>query len=153
MELEDYLEHFGVKGMRWGVRNDPGQGVRQAQSRSDAIRDARARSNINARRVNTAADRHAMAKSPQALSKSKKEWDEASINYLKSPDRATALLMTKGEKVALAAIAIGIPGPGTAGAAGYAAMRVALRKAVEADVRARQGGRTTKKPIKNVQEF
>lgn len=25
MELEDYLEHFGVKGMRWGVRRDRGK--------------------------------------------------------------------------------------------------------------------------------
>jgi len=29
-DLELALEHHGIKGMKWGVRNDPGQGGRQA---------------------------------------------------------------------------------------------------------------------------
>ncbi len=29
---EQALAHFGVKGMRWGIRNDPGSGVRGRQA-------------------------------------------------------------------------------------------------------------------------
>lgn len=44
-ELEDFLEHFGVKGMHWGVRKDRG-GVSRATDRTaqkDAVEFSRAK--------------------------------------------------------------------------------------------------------------
>lgn len=38
--VEDFLEHFGVKGMRWGVRNDRSGGTSNKVNR-DAKKDAR----------------------------------------------------------------------------------------------------------------
>ena len=31
---EDALSHFGLKGMRWGVRNEPGTGGRQSSKKN-----------------------------------------------------------------------------------------------------------------------
>lgn len=43
-EVEDFLEHFGVKGMRWGVRNTPGVHPRvNRMAAKDAKEHARAK--------------------------------------------------------------------------------------------------------------
>lgn len=45
-DVEDFLEHFGVKGMRWGVRKDAAPGVPSKTDRaakSDATEFARAK--------------------------------------------------------------------------------------------------------------
>lgn len=39
-EVEDFLEHFGVKGMRWGVHNDRPSGVSRSTNR-EAGKDAK----------------------------------------------------------------------------------------------------------------
>lgn len=39
ISMEDFLEHFGVKGMRWGVRKDSAPGVSSKTDR-DARKDA-----------------------------------------------------------------------------------------------------------------
>lgn len=40
ISAEDYLAHFGVKGMRWGVRKDRPSGV-SAKINRDAAKDAK----------------------------------------------------------------------------------------------------------------
>ena len=34
MQAEDFLEHFGVKGMRWGVRKSSSKAQKQAKARA-----------------------------------------------------------------------------------------------------------------------
>ncbi len=36
MKTKDFLEHYGTKGMKWGVRKKPGSGVRRAAPKATA---------------------------------------------------------------------------------------------------------------------
>ena len=49
MELEDFLEHHGIKGQRWGIRRDPKTGIRPIAKTLDKSRFGRA-ANANAQR-------------------------------------------------------------------------------------------------------
>lgn len=37
MENEEYLAHYGVLGMRWGVRHDPRRAYRKATKKADKL--------------------------------------------------------------------------------------------------------------------
>lgn len=127
------LLHFGKKGMKWGVRN-----TRESASESfkrknptGAQRDAaikKARIDSQARLLRAASETN--AKKRTALTKT----------YLNHPDRATAMRMTRGEKVVFTLLAVGIPGPGTAAAIGYTGTGLAIRKGVERSQRRGAGG-------------
>lgn len=80
---EDVLEHFGKKGMKWGHR--------KAKITSADIIGARVRSSQQQFKALAEKDPKKRANLQKA--------------YLKNPDRATALRMTKGEKVTLGLIA------------------------------------------------
>lgn len=123
---EALLEHFGVKGMKWGVR--------KSRPTSNDIRGARAMDASRRRSIAVQIDKTNLA-SGKAQDREAKKLSDMSMDYLKNPDRATALRLTKGEKVALTILAVGVPGIGTAAAAGTAASRVLVRKAVEKDIK------------------
>jgi len=131
------LEHHGVLGMRWGHRREgTAQIGRRAANRkakesfirknptsdrqAKAIRTARAKSQLDLTRYTN---------QPRGTSKAKKQ--SLKKVYLNNPDRATALRMTRGEKVVLGLIAVGLPGPGTVGVAVGATAQVAVRRHVE----------------------
>jgi 2-phosphoglycerate kinase len=123
---EALLEHFGVKGMKWGVR--------KSRPTSNDIRGARAMDASRRRSIAAQVDKTNLA-SGKAQDREAKKLSDMSMDYLKNPDRATALRLTKGEKVALTILAVGVPGIGTAAAAGTAASRVLVRKAIEKDIK------------------
>ena len=131
---EEVLAHFGKKGMKWGVRRTPPSGSRSAVTskfnkknpssgaKADAIRLARAKSNVN------------FQKAYKVKRGTKAERKAAKLTYLKSPDRATALRMTRGEKVVTGILAgvfaptIIVPVAAGVGAGGQYAFRRHVEK-------------------------
>lgn len=123
-----FLEHVGVKGMKWGVRNQRGPtqssrkfGAKFPTGKSRAREITRAR---NAQ-VLRAAKFHASPKgSPQR--------EAARKAFLKHPDRATSLRLTRGEKAVFAIIGVGTAPTGFGVGVGIGtAARVATRRNIE----------------------
>lgn len=119
------LVHTGVKGMKWGVRKSPvaakfNKKYPDSRTRDSAIRLARSQNQlrftkaVNANRTGT-----------------KKQREAARLSYLKNPDRATALRLTKGEKVAFTILAVALPVAGTAGVGLGLGIRTATRRSIE----------------------
>lgn len=126
---EEYLEHYGVKGMKWGVRKN--------KPSSDEIMSARLRQAGRVNAVQQSRDRYKAATSKGSTmsnaqkNKAIREHEALRLDMLTSPDRVTSLYMTNGEKAASAIIAVGIPGGGTAGVGIGLGVRKALRSATE----------------------
>lgn len=110
----DTLEHFGVKGMRWGVRNKKTAG----QIRTARRNVAKARLDYN-----DARDQYRAGTGKKTTVKNTR------LAYLNHPDRATAARVTKGE-VFIAALLIS-----PAGAAGLAAGSQVRSRAIDANQR------------------
>jgi 2'-5' RNA ligase len=118
------LFHHGVKGQKWGVR-------KKGKPSSSDVTVARAKQNARAAEANRAFTKSVTARDKETRTQAKKDYQQLNEVFLNHPDRLTALRMTKGEKVVLGLIAVGIPGLGTAAAAGAAGGNVASRKLVE----------------------
>ena len=92
------LEHYGKKGMKWGVR--------KAKPSTSDIKDARARQASRIHEVNNRTHELNLATAPGS-GKSKKAQDTAvkkyqqAIKNLDNSDTAVAARMTRGEKAAL----------------------------------------------------
>lgn len=122
----DELLHFGKKGMKWGVTNPSSRGRSQefgakfptGRSRSDEIKRAR---------TSTEASRLAFRREKDPAKKI-----DLKKAYLNNPDRATALRMTRGEKVVAGIVvgALGVTGVGVATGAALGA-RVKERHIIE----------------------
>jgi hypothetical protein len=133
----DDLQHFGVKGMKWGVRK---------QASAADIKGARKRFG---RRVD---DFHDAGKQLRKTTKrgsaqraaGQKKLAKTRMSLLNDPDRATSFRMTRGEKWLIASIgAVGTVA--TAGAApavvgaGIIAGRSLASRAIEAKQKQRKG--------------
>ena len=133
------LAHYGVKGMKWGHRK---------RYTSQDIRDARIRNNSRVNALARTADELSYQLSLNPNSKKTKaaarDYGTLTTDYLKSPDRATALRMTTGEKAAAAILAIAAPGPGTLGVAIGSTVRVSARKAQEKSLKKVHGENVSK---------
>lgn len=117
------LVHHGTKGMKWGVRRSPvaqkfNRRHPDSANRADAIRTARGRTLNRAIKVSNI--------NKGATKKQKKDLKAA---YLRNPDRATALLLTRGEKITIGILAATVIGAPTAAAA--VGTRVAIRRHIE----------------------
>jgi len=88
----DVLEHYGVKGMQWGVR--------KKKPTSAEIHSARQRQAQRARELQRHDDVASTASSPAVRAKAIKEARRVAIELQTSEDRVTAARMTTGEKVA-----------------------------------------------------
>jgi hypothetical protein len=137
------LEHYGKQGMKWGVRKSPSSTSSKSPGRE--IIKARLRNESNFSKIQ---EQHLKVRDT-ARGSSQRTAQEARLNamqaaFLKSPDRATALRLTTGEKWVAAALAVALPGPGTVGVGVGVGTRVLIRKGVEKDIRKRQQAVTRK---------
>lgn len=126
MSIDEALAHFGVKGMKWGVRNSRPSGSEIVKARN---RLAKEKSSIRAQKKAVR-----KASRPETKEKRKAELEKMKIAHLNNPDRATALRINKGQ-IALNGIMLSIaPTPVTAAAIGsnlttqYVTRKVVERK-------------------------
>lgn len=109
---EDFLEHYGVKGMKWGVK--------------------RAQANVRTGREGLAAQKRQItsAKTVEAIDAAQAKYNTMRADHLNNPDRVTAQTMTLGKAATVSALGflalgpIGIP----AGLAAQAAYRRTIQK-------------------------
>ena len=125
----EILEHHGTKGMKWGVRS---KSSKPTSFRKKFPTSGERTVEIHRARASTARAERRIYEQPN-----KAKRDKLYASYLKNPDRATALRMTRGEKAVMAIIAVGIPGPGTGAVVGYTGTTLAIRKASERGIRKR----------------
>lgn len=125
MTSEDFLAHYGVKGMKWGVR----KAHKPVTSRD--IKAARQRIRRQREDLADQSYRVRTARNDRERTRETKKLSEMEVSFLKNPDRATELRMTGGEKAAAFILAVGLPGAGTVGATVGVSARVAMRKTIE----------------------
>lgn len=85
----DVLVHYGVLGMKWGVRR---------KATGAQINEARENINKSQREISRAVKSVKKASTPQQKAMAQKKVDDLNKAYDKNPDRAIALRMTRGEK-------------------------------------------------------
>lgn len=120
------LAHVGVLGMKWGIHKSAGTQRFQKKFPTAKLRKAeirRARSAQQTRRLT-------FKQAPRGSQKREK----LKASFLKNPDRATSLRMTRGEKVILSLLAVlGSPAaPLAVGVGAGTAIRVGRRRVLEA---------------------
>ena len=119
------LVHFGVKGMKWGVHRTAGTHAFKAKHPTAAAR----KTEILRARGSAEKTRQAYKKEERGSAERKKLKDV----HLKSPDTATALRLTRGEKVVFGLLAGVAPVPPVAaGVQVGITARVGRRRALEA---------------------
>lgn len=106
---EEELEHYGIKGMKWGVRRTEAQLARargkvgdankRRKARDTEIKEARGRigkkkAHVNLKRMGGV---HPLSTSEERK-KSRAKASELKIDMMKDPDRITASRMTSGQK-------------------------------------------------------
>jgi hypothetical protein len=108
---EDHLEHFGKKGMRWGVRSARSSGgakpISKSKARANEIRAARARQASREFGVYRSAAKTVVGKKGTRGKQAMKTYDQT-VNLFRNPDRKTAAKTTRGEKVAIGLLIGGI---------------------------------------------
>lgn len=117
--LEDALQHFGVRGMKWGIRKGVGPEIRRARLNvANASSDIRAQKKI----VRKTTDRGTAERAA-----GKKKVADMEMALLNNPDRATAMRMTRGEKATVLALNVVNPIGFASAAAVIGARSVASR--------------------------
>lgn len=121
-EVAGELMHYGVKGMKWGQRK-----ARPTAAQINTARDRLEKKNIDLKAQKR--NYKSQERGSLARSREKNKFKDMKAEILRSPDRATALRMTKGEKVTLGILAV-VP-PTALGAVSTTAIVVGARKATE----------------------
>lgn len=127
-EVDAFLEHHGVKGMKWGVtRADGGSGGSSGPSRREKrkaknqeIQDARTRQYERGLDLQKQAFKTYAASGEKAAKAAINKYNKMEADMLTHPDAATAAKMTTGEKWAVGIAWGGI----TVSAVGLAAMKI-----------------------------
>jgi hypothetical protein len=106
MEIEnvhDYLEHFGKKGMKWGVRKASSGGAKplsKSKARDQAIREARAKQFTKEIDVYKSAAKTVFGTKGKTRGESASETIDKAVDLVKGDNRKMAMKFTRGEKVA-----------------------------------------------------
>lgn len=116
--MEPELVHYGVKGMKWGVR-------KAASTRE--VFGARARLQVKQHEYSNQKRRVRKAKSATAKAKQKAKLNKMKIDFLNDPDRVTASRLSTGEKV-VATLLAGPIGIGAVGVASYTSRVIDARQ-------------------------
>lgn len=97
------IEHFGVKGMKWGRHKSATGGSSGGSSKPHSVVDDKpSSSDIRDARDNVAAGERAIRSQRKTVRKTGKgagKLAKMEMDHLKNPDRVTALKMTDGEKL------------------------------------------------------
>jgi hypothetical protein len=120
---QEALKHFGVKGMKWGVKKAPSGGAIRT-ARRNVMNEASA---IRSEKKNI---RKTTKRGSKERAAGEKRIDKMKVAFLNNPDRATAARMTRGEKAAT--LLLGLTSPSNlAGAVGAVASTTVHRKIIE----------------------
>jgi hypothetical protein len=90
MNVDDFLEHHGVKGMRWGVKKADGSSSRPSASEIKTARTNQATRRNDVKNAKTSGDEVSIQKAKDAFNN--------------APDRITAAHLTRGEQGASVAL-------------------------------------------------
>lgn len=123
------LEHFGVKGMKWGVVRAK-TGIGSAPS-GKTIRKARKSVNRQERKLMGQQIRQLGTFDKQKRADRKKNIASMKTNLLHDPDRATAARITRGEKAALVLLGLTNPLTGSISVATTLGAATVKRKRIE----------------------
>lgn len=112
-EVDEFLAHYGVKGMKWGVHKSKAEykqsrsqvrDIRKQHHTGDEIREARKRQAARIRKQDDADDALSDAKISNAtkaqISRLEKQLEKTSMAVRTSDDRIIGSKMTTGELVA-----------------------------------------------------
>lgn len=99
---DDFLEHQGVKGMKWGkhkVKADQGGTGKNGKITSGDIHLARFKQDARLRKLQEAEGDFFVARTAKGQDKAEKIMRKLEKSYFDNPDAKMAARMTKGEKV------------------------------------------------------
>lgn len=102
----DFLEHYGVLGMKWGQRRRKASTVQ--------IKAARGRVATQSRKVALAEEKAARIKDPKQRASAEKAAGKLKVSFLNNPDRVISARMTRGEKAAAVILGVAFLGVGVA---------------------------------------
>ena len=101
--LDNYLEHFGKKGMKWGKRSAPNSSAEpklKGRARNKAIIEARKNVYGKSREASLLEDEAVVAKTKKEADYFQKKADKKYADLAKDPEYQLAQKATRGEKVA-----------------------------------------------------
>jgi hypothetical protein len=101
--VDNYLEHFGKKGMKWGKRTAPsssGEPKLKGRARSKAIIEARINTANKSREAMLLEDRAVVSKTRKEADYFQKKADKKYATIEKTSEYQLAQKSTRGEKIA-----------------------------------------------------
>ena len=103
---DEFLAHFGVKGMKWGHRKSINtvQKAPKKKYSSDEILSARQRQFDRINKINRHAEDVRLASSAKGRASAQKMVDKYANQYVNSKDKEIAAKSTRGEKAAAALV-------------------------------------------------
>ncbi len=123
----EFLEHYGVMGMKWGVRNAP----KVSRPTSSEVYKARNRVAAEKRGLKSKRQSIRAAKRPETKAKRKAEYAEMKLKFLNNPDRVTQQRITKGDVALIATLNLITAGVATGPTVALVGGRLGVPKIIE----------------------